>query len=54
MPLAIAGSTNDGIFWKIGGGGMNGILVRYLQSNGANALENANQKLNDEKPKNTK
>ncbi len=52
MPVAITGSTNDDLFWQIGGDGVNGALEKYLKSkegNKGNALENANQKLEKEK-----
>ena len=49
MPVAITGSTNNGLFWKIDGRGMNGALKTYLESKEGNALENANQKLEKEK-----
>ncbi len=49
VPVAITGSTNNDLFWKIGGGGMNRNLKNYLKSKKGNALENANQKLEKEK-----
>ncbi len=52
VPLAIPGSTDRGIFWQIGGGGMNRVLERYLQSKEGNALENANEKLLHQMPEN--
>ena len=34
IPVAIAGSTNSGIFWQVGGGGMNGALCDYCDERG--------------------
>ncbi len=34
IPVAIAGSTNSGIFWQVGGGGMNGALCTYCDARG--------------------
>lgn len=43
VPVALAGSTNSGIFWQIGGGGMNGIAADYCDKLGV--LDEANQQL---------
>ncbi len=42
VPVAIAGSVDSGIFWQIGGSGMNGRLAKYL---GGHALKRANGEL---------
>ena len=44
VPVAITGSTLTDIFWKIGGGGMNGELATYLGEH-TGALKGANEKL---------
>jgi hypothetical protein len=50
VPVAITGSTDDGIFWQIGGGGMNGSLQKYLESKKDDTLKNANQELAKQRP----